>query len=270
MDKGREKHADFTVRLVGQGISPSVIPVRALARILGALQRLVDQRDDDTTEISQVECEQEQPAARPLHLVGIKTSSAGYLVAAPDRKCAVDILRNTGHAIAEPRRSEWNGPTLSALKELSEVARAIPCEIEIRNGRVLATVTPRTYEEISPSAFVYGRTSLYARIERVGGATEMHCGIRLPEMPRKMVICHVQGSDLVRSLGQYMYQRVLLHGDATWMRRSLRLRHFTITSFEPPRSGSLLEALRDVREAGGRGWDKVADVNAAFSEIRGA
>ena len=83
-----------------------------------------------------------------------------------------------------------------------------------------------------------------------------------------MVICRVTTEDLVRGLGQYLYQSVVLTGDATWLRHNWRLKGLVIKSFEPPKTGSILEALRQAHDAGGDAWEAVSDPDAFISGLR--
>lgn len=271
---------DFVVRLVGQGIRPWAVPVRALARILEAVQRLVDARASD---YYAAQAAAEPPAVGPitaesaqsLRLLTVKSGSACYAVAAPDRKAAIGELVKVGCEISSPDSADWNEATLSSVQELSEVAKSLGCEIEFlsaprpnRSDRVLARITPCTYDDIAESAFIRGQTSVFARIERVGGATDMHCGIRIPESPQKMVICGVTSEELTRALGQHIYQHVLLTGLATWIRHNWRLKRIEIESFEPPKSGSLVAALRGAHEAGGSAWDEIEDPGSYMATVR--
>jgi hypothetical protein len=41
-----------------------------------------------------------------------------------------------------------------------------------------------------------------------------------------------------------------------------------IDSFEPPKGGSILEALEKAHDAGGRAWDSIADPDALIAEMR--
>lgn len=43
----------------------------------------------------------------------------------------------------------------------------------------------------------------------------------------------------------------------------------TIQSFEPPKQGSILEALDAIYEAGGKAWDKVKEPEKKIAEMRG-
>ncbi len=265
----RKPETDFVVRLCGQGIRPWDIPFRSLATILRAVQRLVDQvADGDEGDVPA-----EPEAAAALHLLDVKARSASYAVAAPDHDAALRALHKLGESIGQPTSAAWTQSTLTSLEELSAVARNLQCEIEIRDrdaqGCVIAKICPSTFAEIRGAAYIEGQTSLSATVERVGGAVETHCGIRLPESPRKQVVCGVANTELARELGQYLYQTVILHGRAHWLRHDWTLIRLDIDSFEPPKRGSVRDALRRAHAAGGDAWDDIDDPDALISEMRG-
>lgn len=272
----KKPDAAFIIRLVGRGISPWAVPMRSLTSVLQAVQRLVEQRDEliDDTE---VEGDLQADSGIVLHLLTVKSGSAAYGVAAPEHDDTPGMIRLLRQSIDHPEQADWLDSTLSSIKDISAVARSLNCEIEFREprqsklyGGVIAKITPTTYSEIKGSAYIKARTSVYAKIERVGGATEMHCGIRLPSTPRKMIICRVKTADLIRELGQYMYQHVILSGQATWLRHNWRLKRIVIDSLEPPKRGSIKDALRESHQAGGCAWDAIDDPRGLLAEIRGA
>lgn len=280
---GRKKpNPDFVVRLVGPGLHPWEVPMRSLAQILQATQRLVDERDEDIEdEFTADEPETIEPdepeVDRVLRLVDVKDGSAIYGVAAPEkaRLVALALLMAMGRAIESPDRFDWPQSTLSTVRELSEVARRLKCDVELRepsNGRhlgeLLATVKPETFKLVQGTAFVRGKSSVFGTIQRVGGATKTHCGLYLPDRSR-LLICRVANADLARQLGQYLYQGVVLAGEATWLRHNWQLRTMNITSFEPPKTGSIRDALRAIHQAGGYGWDRIEDPDAVIAEMRG-
>jgi len=190
----RKPDPAFFVRLDGPGVRPWGVPMRSLARVLQAIQRLVSEQDEEDATVEEgMECATApDDRRRGLHLLDIKSGSAVYKVAAGDPGLAIDVIRRTGEAIRRPQSSDWQGSTLSAVEELSEVAKSLGCTIELvtagdpRHEAVLATIRPDTYSEIEGTAFIKGGTSVLGRIERVGGATARHCGLRLPDRPRKM------------------------------------------------------------------------------------
>lgn len=266
----------FVIRLVGRGIRPWAVPMRSLARVLEAVQRLVERRDDFADDMEMPKALQGE-SGTILHLLNVRSSSATYAVAAPDHGDTLKVLKDVHGAIEQPENADWLDSTLSSVRDISDVARSLRCEIEFREpdkakgfGGVIARITPATFSEIEGSAYIKARTSIYAKIERVGGATEMHCGIRLPSTPRKMVICRVKTTELVRELGQYMYQYAILGGQATWLRHNWRLKRMVIDSFEPPKTGSIREALRSSHQAGGCAWDTIEDPEGLIMGMRGA
>jgi len=275
---GSKHPPNFVVRLVGGGVRPWLVPLRTLTRTLDAVQRLLDQGDDlsgDTLEVDGEQDSEDSQLKVGLQLLDVKSSSAAYKVASSEPTQTLQALKIFGKSLEDPENALWGAAAISSIKDLSDVAKALGCEIEFRlpgkgrdYGDILARVQPTTFTEVSARAFISGRTSVYAKIERVGGATEMHCGIRLPDHPRKMVICHVVNRDLVRQLGQLMYEHVTVSGVATWIRSGWRLKTINIDSFEPPKKGSILETLRRVHKAGGHGWDKVINPDAEIAEMR--
>ncbi len=266
---------DFVIRMVGPGVRPWIVPMRTLTRALQAVQRLLDQREDHDEEESASDgtepCEDSI-----LHLIGLSARSAGYAVASDLGESSLRTLRLVGEAISDPVGADWTPAVLSSVRDLSDVAKSLGCEIELRlpgagttYGDVLAKIAPESFANIAEHAFARGRTSVYARLERVGGATEMHCGIRIPKQSRRMVICRLANADLARDLGKHLYEHVVLSGDAEWVRHSWHIRSMYVTAFEPPKTGSVMDALDSIHRAGGEGWDSVVDPEIELQEIRG-
>ncbi|MGB2822128.1 MAG: hypothetical protein WBF17_14185 [Phycisphaerae bacterium] len=231
------------------------------------------EEEPDLDEAEREEDEIAHPTA-PLHLIGIVQGSAAYKVAARDSERALQTLREMGRCLQEPDGAQWGPEILSPVEELSNVARSLGCSIEFKHpgtrGAVLATITPLSYDSLSETAFVRGESSVYGYLERVGGAVKRHCGLRLPNQPTKMVICPVQTEELIRQLGQHVYQNVLVSGTVTWFRRTGRVKSIIVKSFEPSKHGSILQTLRHIHEVGGKAWDEVGDPEGLIKEMRGA
>jgi hypothetical protein len=187
----RKKPApDLLIRLVGPGMKPWVVPMRALARIFDAVQRLVEQIDDEEVEsilsdFNKKTTKSVMPEERVLRLINVGVGSALYQVAVPKPELATRVITHTGKSIDSPVGANWTQPTLSSLRELSDIARSLGCTIELRQGAdprdekgVLAKISPGTYDAVSTTAFIEGDTSVLATVERVGGATGMHCVFR--------------------------------------------------------------------------------------------
>lgn len=250
--------------------------MRILARVLQAVERLVTDRD--TIDPESGATVPLAPSSAELHLLQVIKGSAVYRVAADKRHQVVDALKRTGLSLKSPSESEWSLSQLSAIEELSAIARSLHCEIQFLRddgkgtgpASVLARIQPQTYSELAAGAFVRGNSTAIARIERVGGATEMRCGVRLASQPDRMVFCDVATPELVRELGRSVYQRVVLTGQFTWVRSSWRIRHIDI-------EGALTlnheveqrrRALQELRHVAGTAWRKIPDPSVFIARLR--
>lgn len=263
--------ADFFIRVVGSNIRPWNMPLRVLTRVLDATQRLVDPPSDDVALASGEDEENDRPILdKPsLRLLDIKQGSAGYAVSGPD---AVARLISAGKAISNPAEADWAGSEVGSLEQLSAIARSLDAVIEYRigslKGEIIARITAKTTSEIEGTAFVSGETSVVGSIERVGGATKLHCGLRIPDQSR-MLICQVSSAEIARQLGQYLYQTVVVSGRARWLRKNWHIKRFRISSFDSPKTGSSLKALEAASRAGGRVWDTIDNPEQYVAGLRG-
>ncbi len=268
---------DLVIRLVGPDLRPWAVPLRTLTSTLQAVQALIEPaaNDDEEAEEAETRPSGNRAGAGQLYLLDVVSKSAAYPVGARDRDRTLRALRDTGEAINDPEGDKWTPEMLRPVEALSKVAGALGCEIEFRLpesggslGDVIATIGPETYQRISEAAFVTGESTVYARIERVGGATKERCGIRVSEQQR-MVFCSIASQDLARELGRYLYEFVSLSGKATWLRRNWVLQTMEIQSISPPREGSLISALDKIHKAGGRAWDSIKDPADYLAGLRG-
>ena len=269
----RKPKPDFEIRLVGREMRPWGVPMRALARALNAVQRLMEPMDEEDIQEEQITAEKAQISNVPLHLIGVVSGSARYSVSANDPTHTINTLTEAGYALQNPDSDEWSVDLLSPIEELSGIARSLGCAIEFKQPgkqeRVFATIDGESYSLLAAKAFVTGESSVYGYLERVGGATDQRCGLRLPSQPKRMIYCTVQTEELIRRLGQHIYENVLVSGTVTWFRRAWRVKHIDVTDFEPSKTGSILETLDRVYEAGGKAWDDVDDPDSLIAEIRG-
>jgi hypothetical protein len=74
---------------------------------------------------------------------------------------------------------------------------------------------------------------------------------------------------VVRKLGQFLYEKVVVDGTARWLKNSWKVYSFTIKAVHKPKDGSIHEALKALHDAGGSGWDDVEDPKAYLEEASG-
>ena len=165
----------FELIFEGEGIYPEAIPLGTLARALSAVQRIAS--GDDFLD------EEKEEDDGSLRLLAVRRGSAVFRLGVKSPTPAITHLRVVGMILSNPDKAGENEYLLSPIERLSAVARSLDCTITIReSGRkkgVLAKIEPASYESISGSLLVVGETSFVGMVERVGGATETRCGLRV-------------------------------------------------------------------------------------------
>jgi len=245
------------VKFEGGGVSPDRILVPDLASVIRAVQRLAAGRlPDESAPLAEDE---------KLRLVGIRRGSARYALAGPPPAVAGAHLRVLGEVIRSPEQMGENDYLLHPVRTLSHAATKLDCTISIREpgrgGAVLARIGPETYGDLTKSILISGRTEFGGRVERVGGATRSRCGLRVA-FQKRMLICRVPNPAAARTLGENLYKRVVVSGEAAWIKTTWRVFSFRVEAVRPLRDGSLSEKIEAIRAAGGSDWDGINDVRA--------
>ena len=249
--------AALEVRFEGGNISPDKILVPDLALVIRAVQRLAaGQLPDDSASL---------PEEEKLRLVRIRRGSARYALAGSSRAVVGANLRILGDVIQHPDQIGENDYVLHPVHALSHTAAKLECKISIREpgsgGVVLARIGPETYGDLSKSILIAGHTEFGGKVERVGGATKSRCGLRVA-FQKRMLICRVPNTAVARTLGENLYKRVVVSGEAAWIRTTWRVYAFRIETVRPLREGSLFDKIEAIRQAGGSDWDRIKDVQA--------
>lgn len=252
----------FLVRFTGPAVSLETVGLRSLAQAFSAISTIVA---DPTVETDVSE--------QSLHLVGVERGSAKYRVSTALAHDHVgERLRKFGNIVNHKTEDESAIDVIYPLERLSRVAKRNKCFIEIigpsPSRSVLARIGPNTYKQFVRSAFVSGETSVFAKVERVGGRTKLHCAVRMPKQDEQ-VWCSVESERIAKMLGDYIFESVMLRGRATWHRRSGRIRSMLIKDVDPPKTGSLVDSLKGAYDAGGSAWALLNDPIGKLAEIRG-
>jgi hypothetical protein len=209
---------------------------------------------------------------RSLRLLDIKRGSAVFRMSTPSGQEAVNRIRAAGRFLERPDEVGEIDYILNPIERLSATARALDCKVILRepgrDGAILATIGPDTFGVISKSLLIQGETSFVGRIQRVGGATAMKCALRV-DFQHRLMFCNVASEAISREMGKRLYEEVVVHGTAMWLRTSWRIFAFTVTSISQPKQGSLSEAFEALRNAGGDKWGQVPDPEAYLQEVTG-
>lgn len=257
----------FEVRFVAQGLVPEEIPLRAVSDALSAVQDLASGRDP--AEVPQV------PAEKRIALMDVRRGSAVYSCVARTPREATANLASVGAMLSSEGALAIEDERLIAalhpIEALSKVARSVRCHLEVapigRHERPLLVVEPDAYDKISQRVLLRGDTTVVGEVERVGGATKMRCLLRVPGR-RRLLYCDLESKELVRRLGQHLYERIAATGTAQWIHSTWKIYRFTIRDFSQPKLGDPKKAIAELRSAGLDAWDTIANPEEYMRELR--
>lgn len=255
----------FDVRFVGPDLAPEKIPLRAVSSALSAVQDLAAGRDPFETP--------HVPPEKGISLVDVRSGSAVYRVASHAPAEAITNLKRVAVLLSPEGDSDFESDGIVAalrpIESLSEVCRSIGCQVEVAlaGASLLFTVGREDFRRISSQLMLRGDTTVVGTVERVGGATGMRCLMRVPGR-RRILYCDVDNRDLVRRLGQHLYEDIAATGSATWINRSWRIYQFKIRDFTQPKLGNPKEAIDKLRKAGLKAWDEISNPEAFIRELR--
>src|SRR5262249_31362146 len=155
----------------------------------------------------------------------------------------LDRLRVVGRFLEETNEDDDEiEHALSPIRDLSATARSLGCTISFREATgtkaVLARVEATSYDKIAKALLVTGETSFMGNVQRVGGATDVRCGLRVA-FQNRMLICRVGSKEVARAIGNHLYEDVVVQGTAHWLKNTWRIVSFTISGVVQPRQGSI-------------------------------
>jgi hypothetical protein len=268
-EKKSDSKATFEVRIEGDGVEPSRVPLRSVSEVLSAIQDLASGRD--AFELPRV------PDEKSIGLVEIRRGSAVYLCVAREPREAIKNLARVGKLLAAKTESaiERIGSDLIAgvlrpLEHLSDVARAVGGRVRVTvagSSESLLDIASDDFRRFSESVLSEGPTTIVGRVERVGGATDMRCALRV-EGRRKLLYCDIENQPVARRLGQQLYQRIAAEGNATWIRPTWRVLRFRIHEFSQPGIGEVNQFIHKLRAAGFDAWDDIEDPDVFIRDLR--
>ena len=255
------------VRFEAKSLRPELVSLVTLARVFAAIHQLASGRDQE--EADDVEESRDLGA---FQLLDVKRGSVAYEFAGQSPEAPLARLRIFGQLLEQPDTIGDNAFFLGPLDKLSAIARRIDCAVILKEpgkgGAVIAKIEPDSYKSVSASLFIEGDTSVAGEVKGVGGAVQMRCKLRVP-FQQNLLYCKVVNPEIARKLGNSLYKHVVVHGRATWLKDSWKIVGLTISEVHEPKQGKLSDAIKAIREAGGKEWDKIADVEAYLEEVSG-
>lgn len=241
------------------GVLPETIPARELAEMLVALETAIVGAMGLTPD--------EQLAEPPVvSLVGIRRGSTSLQLLKSPR--VLRAYTRLATAVAERDVGSLPPRAREGTRLLARVVERRGIEVQFRDPlqrrRVIGVIRPDTDLFAASTAPLKGETTLYGKVERVGGATPR---LRLQIEDGRTISCDISRA-LAKELGKRLYEWVGVAGTAEWNPVDLTVESFRVErvlAFQDPHPTEAFERLSE--ELAGA-WDDVDDVVAEVTRLR--
>lgn len=256
----QDMNDQMEIRLIGGGISPATIRASELADIIKSIEESV---------VGMISSEYpEQGEAVVFGLVSIQEGSArlGFCSSLPAVTLAAFIT--ISGAISANNYSKLPIRSIKAVKAVADFARRKQCVAEFRvHGRPevpVAQLTAASEVPIPAAKFLSSKTTIYGRVERIGGATPK-VSIRLPQ--HDTLICDIAEQQAIE-LARHLYGWVGIAGEAKWAADTLTIDQFSVDSITNYTDQPVTASMKKLSAALGKYWLDVPDVLSAVQKIR--
>ena len=258
MSADKEKSL-FTIRLVGDGVRPHLIPASDLAQLLVAAEQTV-----------LAIAAREHPEEAEELIVGlteVQDKSIGFAFSSNRadivRAAYTELLTVTSNRVFRslPARS------LEGLRTLTSFSREHRGRTQFWNGasdQPLLDLPTDFAIDVPAPEYQRGETVLYGKIERVGGVRPR---VRLRVSDHEVVYGDIT-EDQSRELGSRLYSQAALRGQATWDAQDGSIVYFRVEEILHYQRGKATEAFQELQKAAHGAYDAVEDVDLFASKVR--
>lgn len=237
--------------LSGGGMKPTALKASEVAELIQAYEAAllyVVEREHPEINIDEV----------LISLVDIQENSSHYRFVSNIKNVVFAAAFTINSAIASNVYAGLPYKTVEQLGEIWKFTKRKNCQAEL-SGKSLpkAVIVPENPIQISKDFFFEGETTIYGRVERVGGSTPK---VRI-KLDSEDVLYVEVNEPLAKQLAGRLYESISLKGLAKWRKHDYKIEDFKIESVQPFEEGKITEAMKELRQVIGGGWDKVENVD---------
>lgn len=244
----------FEIRFHGGGINPSAVKASEVADLIQSFEKAI------LATVHDLYPELDLDNYAYLSFQSIKNESLG-LGLAPER--AQDEFKEghlkVAHSISENNFNDLPYSAIENLKVISKFNKKHNCNCDyLYNSEKKAELTPATVIEFNKNLLIKGETTIYGKIERVGGAE-----------PRIVFKDHTDNKiyfevteDQAKQIASRLYEEIALTGVATWDKKTYRVVNFKVNEITDLNKNSLTETFSAIQEIIGKHWEEFDDIEA--------
>jgi len=246
------------LRVVGPGIEPGLVRSREIGELLESLEDAV----------ASVIALQDAGMSKEEVVVGITAISAGSIslqFGSPQPDLVREAFFTVSEAVSQSRFKALPNSSRRSLAKVSAFARRHDCRAEFRVPTIrepLAIIDRET--QVAEPELVFGETTLYGRVIRVGGRTPR---VMIETSDGSSVYCDSSPA-VAKELAPKLYERVRLIGRAGWDPDDWSLVEFRIQDAAPGPDLDPSAALEQLSGVIGGFFSEVGDADTFAKRLR--
>lgn len=233
----------FNIKIDGENVSPETVPLEDLLATLSTMR--------DAIVATAVDSGHARKSVF-LSLTGITKKC--NLLTLVENEPARDGTARVMKAIRYRDMSLVPASARKAISRLYRKAGSKSWTIAVQNGEPEAVIDPKQGTPVE--RYLRGTTSLFVKVIRVGGEVPRVL-VQFPNNERRTF--SVVDMEVTKELGGKLYEHLVLHGDAKWMRGSRKLADFKVKRVGrySSKTANPEQAIKGLSKIMGSRWDDI-------------
>lgn len=250
---------NLKIKFEGQGISLGTISSNELADILSSYESaLIHTIQKDNPEL--------KDAPVFVSLTNVKEGSAEYLLSPTHKEVTLAAADRINVAIKERKTNTLPYKTVENLNSIWKFTYRRNCKAVLNGSNRVQSVeiNPDWEIKIDETFFYTGETTIYGRLERVGGSKPR---IRVKLDDDQVVFSDVP-SQMAKILATRLYESVALKGLAKWRIDDYSIEEFKALDYILIEDLPIKESIEELGNVIGKYWKKIASPDDYLNNLR--
>lgn len=237
--------------LSGGGINPASIKASEVADLISAYEnalfRVIEKNSPEINTETIL-----------ISLIDVQEGSSHYKFVTNYKEIVFAAALAINTAIATNSLSSLPFKTVKSLEEIWKFTKKRNCQAEfIGESLPKAVIVPEVPIQITEDFYFEGESTIYGKVERVGGATPR---VRIKLDSGQILFLEIN-EKIAKELANRLYEGVALKGLAKWRKDDYGIEDFSIESIQNFEEGKLSDSMKELRETVGVYWDKIGNID---------
>lgn len=254
----------FELRFTGTSIRADVVSAGELAQLLQAFE-------DSLISIVLRDYDELEAKNLVVSLVEVESRSLRLKFKPRLREILFSAFLIVSNSIQANAYGNLPVKAVEALQTINRFCKTKKCLAEWRDNPFsdlpLATLTPESEIIIPETSYLFGETTVYGKVLRVGGV-DPKVSLKLGDT-QPILYCSIS-QELAKEIAQDLYLDIGFKGTAKWYLADYTIVDFKISEIVRLNKTSFVDTMKDLKNLIGVHWNDVKDVIDEVSKIRGA